>query len=250
MTEKWERCRQHYQSVYERNKPEVGAGRALDECLHHFLDQRPAGKNLSAIDRATGLASAAFWLDMDAVAQSELASLALSRVLHFDTAISVEQLVKLASLVPDTFRWAIRYSKLFERIASPLWLALRAEFAGEEWQVFFGVCDRLLDQLKPFDELIASTEKQLEHLSLLEFFSYLSVLAYQAFSDDAADDRSGQQWAVYNRIILRKLRVCSEEDFRLNESRLGQSLKRHLSPIISLDRPPLMQLDVVKISNG
>ncbi|HDQ4554808.1 hypothetical protein IPC280_06200 [Pseudomonas aeruginosa] len=153
-------------------------------------------------------------------------------MLHFDTAISVEQLVKLASLAPDTLRWAIRYSKLFERTASPLWLALRAEFAGEEWQVFFGVCDRLLDQLMPFDELIASAEKQLEHLSLLEFFSYLSVLAYQAFSDDAADDRSGQQWKVYNRIILRKLRACPEEDFRLNESRLGQSLKRHLSPII------------------
>ncbi|MGY0522828.1 NERD domain-containing protein, partial [Pseudomonas aeruginosa] len=109
---------------------------------------------------------------------------------------------------------AIRYSKLFERTASPLWLALRAGLAGEEWQVFFGLCDRLLDQLKPFDELIANAEKQLEHLSLLEFFSYLSVLAYQAFSDDAADDRSGQQWAVYNSIILRKLRVCSEEDFR------------------------------------
>ncbi|WP_260683249.1 YraN family protein [Pseudomonas aeruginosa] len=232
MTERGERCRQHYQSVYERNQPEVGAGRALDECLHHFLDQRPAGKNLSSLDRATGLASAPFWRDVDAVTRSELASLALSRVLHFDTAISVEQLVKLASLAPDTLRWAIRYSKLFERIASPLWLALRAELAGEEWQVFFGVCDRLLDQLKPFDELIASAEKQLEHLSLLEFFSYLSVLAYQAFSDDAADDRSGQQWAVYNRIILRKLRACPEEDFRLNESRLGQSLKRHLSPII------------------
>ncbi|MEW3489956.1 NERD domain-containing protein [Pseudomonas aeruginosa] len=232
MTEKGNRCRQHYQSVYERNQPEVGAGRALDECLHHFLDQRPAGKNLSSLDRATGLASAPFWRDVDAVTRSELASLALSRVLHFDTAISVEQLVKLASLAPDTLRWAIRYSKLFERTASPLWLALRAEFAGEEWQVFFGVCDRLLDQLKPFDELIASAEKQLEHLSLLEFFSYLSVLAYQAFSDDASDDRSGQQWAVYNRIILRKLRVCSEEDFRLNETRFGQSLKRHLSPII------------------
>ncbi|MCV3811742.1 NERD domain-containing protein [Pseudomonas aeruginosa] len=232
MTERGERCRQHYQSVYERNQPEVGAGRALDECLHHFLDQRPAGKNLSSLDRATGLASAPFWRDVDAVTRSELASLALSRVLHFDTAISVEQLVKLASLAPDTLRWAIRYSKLFERTASPLWLALRAEFAGEEWQVFFGVCDRLLDQLMPFDELIASAEKQLEHLSLLEFFSYLSVLAYQAFSDDAADDRSGQQWKVYNRIILRKLRACPEEDFRLNESRLGQSLKRHLSPII------------------
>ncbi|HCF2623335.1 TPA: NERD domain-containing protein, partial [Pseudomonas aeruginosa] len=153
-------------------------------------------------------------------------------MLRFDTAISVEQLVRLASLAPDILRWAIRYSKLFERTASPLWLALRAGLAGEEWQVFFGVCDRLLDQLKPFDELIANAEKQLEHLSLLEFFSYLSVLAYQVFSDDAADDRSGQQWAVYNRIILRKLQVCSEEDFHLNETRLGQSLKRHLSPII------------------
>ncbi|MFO6291713.1 NERD domain-containing protein, partial [Pseudomonas aeruginosa] len=88
MTEKWERCRRHYQSVYERNQPEVGAGRALDECLHHFLDQRPAGKNLSAIDRATGLASAALWLDMEAVAQTEQASLGLSRVLHVETAIS------------------------------------------------------------------------------------------------------------------------------------------------------------------
>ncbi|MCF7532061.1 hypothetical protein [Pseudomonas petrae] len=55
VTEKVERCRQHYQSVYERNQPELSKGRALDECLHHFLDQRPAGKNLSAIDRAQGL---------------------------------------------------------------------------------------------------------------------------------------------------------------------------------------------------
>ena len=232
MTEKGERCRLHYQSVYERNQPALGKGHALDESLHHFLDQRPAGKNVSAIDRAIGLASAAFWHDGDAVARSELASLALSRILHFDTAISVEQLLELASLAPDALRWAIRYSKLFERTASPLWLALRAELAGEEWQVFFGVCDRLLDQLKLFDELIASAEKQLKHLSLLEFFSYLSVLAYQAFTEDAPDDRSGQRWQVYDRIILRKLRACPEEDFRLNETRLGQSLKSHLSPII------------------
>lgn len=232
MTEKRERCRQHYQSVYERNQPVLGKGRALDECLHHFLDQRPAGKNLSALDRATGLASASFWHDAEAIAQSELASLALSRVLHFDTAVSIELLLELASHAPDTLRWAIRYSKLFERNASPLWLALSAVLVGGEWQVFFGVCDRLLDQLKPFDELITNAEKQLGHLSLLELFSYLSVLAYQAFSEDASDDRSGQQWKVYNRIILRKLRACPEEDFRLNESRLGQSLKRHLSPII------------------
>ncbi|MDI6529431.1 NERD domain-containing protein [Pseudomonas otitidis] len=232
MTEKGGRCRQHYQSVYERNQPALSKGLALDESLHHFLDQRPAGKNQSAIDRAQGLAAASFWLDVDAVAGSELASLALSRVLHFDHAVSVERLLHLASHNPETLRWAIRYSKLFERTDSPLWLALRAALSGDEWQVFFGVCDRLLDQLKPFDELIALAEKQLKHLSLLELFSYLSVLAYHAFTEDGSEDPSGQQWNVYNRIILNKLRACSEEDFRLSESRLGQSLKRHLSPII------------------
>ena len=232
MTEKGERCRQHYESVYERNQPRLSKGHALDECLHHFLDQRPAGKNLSAIDRATGLASAACWLDVQAVAGSELASLALSRVLLFDNAISVELLLHLARHNPETLRWAIRYSKLFERTDSSLWLALRGALAGDEWQVFFGVCDRLLDQLKPFDELITHVEKQLEQLSLLELFSYLSVLAYQAFSEDGSNDASGQQWDVYNRIILSKLRVCPEEDFRLSELRLGQSLKRHLSPIL------------------
>ncbi len=235
MTEKAERCRQHYQSVFERNQPELSKGRALDESLHHFLDQRPAGKNLSAIDRAAGLASAACWLDVEAVASSELASLALSRVLHFDSAVSIELLLHLARHNPETLRWAIRHAKLFERKESPLWLAMRAALAGDEWQVFFGVCDRLLDQLKVFDELITSAEKQLEHLSLLELFSYLSVLAYQAFTEDGSDDPAGQQWKVYNRIILNKLCACSEEDFRLSESRLGQSLKRHLSPIIFAD---------------
>lgn len=232
MSEKRERCRQHYQAVYERSQPAFGNGRALDESLHHFLNQRPAGKNLSAHDRAAGLASTPFWHDAEAVAQSELASLALSRVLHFDDAVSIELLLELASNAPDTLRWAIRYSKLFERTSSPLWLALRAALAGDEWQVFFRVCDRLLDQLKPFDELITNAEDKLKQLSLLELFSYLSVLAYEAFAEDLAADRSGQQWQVYNRIILRKLQVCPEEDYRLTESRLGQSLKRHLSPII------------------
>lgn len=58
------------------------------------------------------------------------------------------------------------------------------------------------------------------------------MLAYEAFAEEMPADHSGQQWQVYNRIILRKLQACPEEDFRLNESRLGQSLKRHLSPII------------------
>ena len=241
MTENGERCRRHYQSVYERSQPKLNKGRALDESLHHFLDQRPARKKQSAVERAQGLATASFWLDADAVAQSELASLALSRALHFDTAVSVELLLHLASHNPEVLRWAIRYSKLFERTTSPLLLAFRAVVAGDDWQIFFGVCDRLLDQLKPFDELIASAERQRKQLSLLELFTYLSVLAYGTFAEDPPADRSGQQWKVYNRIIQRKLQACSDEDFYLTESQLELSLKRHLLPIIlpeSSSEPP------------
>lgn len=233
MTEKESRCKQHYESIYEKNLPELSKGSALDESLHHFLDQRPNGKSTSARDRATGLALAFFWLDVDAVAESKLASLALARVLHFDNAISVDVLLKLASIAPDALRWAIRYSKLFERMESPLWLALCSELEQDDWQVFFGVCKRLLDQLKPFDELINSAEKELEHLSLLELFSYLSVLGYQELGQDVSGDR----WKIYNRIILRKLETCSQESFRLTESRLGQSLKKHLTPIIFPESP-------------
>lgn len=62
-----------------------------------ILDHWPAGKNVCALDRTSGLASSAFGHDAEAVALSELPNLALSRVLHFDNAVSVELLLDLAS---------------------------------------------------------------------------------------------------------------------------------------------------------
>ncbi|NNN27172.1 NERD domain-containing protein [Pseudomonas nitroreducens] len=156
-------------------------------------------------------------------------------MLHFDDAISLDLLLHLAAQNPEMLRWAIRYSKLFERVGSPLWIGLRALLDDEEWRTFFGVCHRLLEQLEPFDALILRAESQLEHLSLIELLSYLSVLAYQSFTGEAEDDPSGQQWEVYNRIILRKLQTCKEEDFRLSELQLAHSIKQHLAPILFLD---------------
>lgn len=247
MSEKEDRCLRLYLLVYRKWLLNGSSGQALDECLHHFLDQRPAGKYFTARDRAVGLATAPFWWDPTAVQGSELASLALSRVLHFDNAISLDLLVHLANQNPETLRWAIRYSKLFERTGSPLWIGLRAALEEEGWQTFFGVCERLLEQLKPFDELILHAEDQLKHLPLLELLSYLSILAYQALADEAQDDPSGREWEVYNRIILRKLQTCREEDFRLSELRLGQSLKRHLAPILFAEAGGQFRKSVVPI---
>lgn len=51
------RCLQHYMAVYARQQHIADNGQVLDECLQHFLDQRPASKGLSSFDRATGLAA-------------------------------------------------------------------------------------------------------------------------------------------------------------------------------------------------
>lgn len=226
------RCLQHYLSVFTRHQNVANKSQALDEALHHFLDQRPDGKSLSWLDRATGLAAAPFWREAHVVNASELSALAMSRILRHEGAISIELLEHMSYAVPDTLRWAIRYSKLFTRTDSELWKLLRDRVQGDEWRIFIGVCDRLLAQLQPFDQLIQRSQKQLAYLSLLETLSYLSVLAYKRLIPEAPDDPASNHWRVYNRVISEKLATCSEKDFNLNEVRLAQSLKNHLSPII------------------
>ncbi|HCW1033970.1 TPA: NERD domain-containing protein [Pseudomonas aeruginosa] len=224
------RCKDYYQTQFAGYARYLASGVALDECLHDFLDQRPSGKYTQR-NRASGLAAADFWWHPANVEGATLASLALARVLHFDDAISFELLDHLAVHHPVQLRWAIRYSKLFTRRDSPIWIQLQNNRTCEEWQTFFGVCERLLLQLEPFDTVIKSTERQLQSLSLLELLSYLSVLAYARLGE-AGDDPAGMDWVAYERVILRKLKTCSESDFRLSTDVLGRSLRQHLSSIL------------------
>jgi hypothetical protein len=226
-------CLQHYLAVFANHRELTNDVEAMDECIHHFLDQRPAKKGLSWFDRASGLAAAPFWREADIVKESKLSTLALSRILGHEGAISIELLEHLAKFAPDILRWAIRYSKLFTRSDSLTWSSLRQKVEGEEWRIFISVCDRLLEQLEPFDQIIHSAENELAQLSLIETLSYLSVLAYEKLIPGRTPANSeAKEWRVYSRIISNKLKICTHSDFSLTEARLGQALKRHLSPII------------------
>jgi hypothetical protein len=83
--------------LFSHHQQLANKSQALDEALHHFLDQRPAGKNLSWLDRATGLAAAPFWREADVVNASKLSALAMSRILRHEGAISIELLEHLVS---------------------------------------------------------------------------------------------------------------------------------------------------------
>lgn len=226
-------CLQHYLAVFEKHRSLTNDVEAMDECIHHFLDQRPAKKGLSWFDRASGLATAPFWREAEIVKASKLSTLALSRILGHEGAISIELLEHLALSAPDTVRWAIRYSKLFTRSDSLTWISLRQKVEGEEWRIFISVCDRLLEQLEPFDQLIHSAENELAQLSLIDTLSYLSVIAYEQLIPGRTQTNSeANEWRVYSRIISNKLKTCTHSDFNLTEVSLGKSLKRHLSPIL------------------
>ena len=224
-------CQEFYQTHFAGYAQQLAPFVALDECLHDFLDQRPSGK-YTVRNRAAGLAAATFWWEPANVEGAQLASLALGRILHWEDAISTALLDHLAVCHPETLRWAIRYSKLFTRTDSALWRHLRDNLVSKDWCEFFGVCDRLLEQLKPFDDAIALAESHLKSLSLLELLSYLSVTAYGQLGAAKGRGSTAGDWDVYDRIIARKLLNCSERDFQLTEEALGRSLKRHLSPIL------------------
>jgi len=227
-----EQCRDYYELVFHDHLTSSGSKeKAFNACLHRFLNQSPKGKNLTAKARAYGLATAEIWTDSKTITNSTLASLALSKLLHNDDTFPTQLADQLASQNPNTLRWAIRYSGLFERTQAPIWLHLRSKYTSQDWITFFDVCDRLLEQLRPFDQIIEHAERALQKLSLLELLSYLSVIACSNMLEESPD-KLQQQWNVYDRIIQRKLKFCSHKDFQLNDKTIGKSIKRHLSSLL------------------
>lgn len=226
-----EKCRNYYQSLYQAELLRLQAPNlALDECIQHFLDQRPSnGKKYSNKNRAVAFTSSSFLRDIKAITGAKRISLALARVLQYEDAIASNQLDFLAANTPDVLRWAIRYSKLFTRENSLLWQHLKANHNTREWDKFFYVCNELNAVLKPFQSRIDEIEVQLSSLNLISFFSYLSVLAYDKLRDVEEIERHQH---IYQRIVLNRLQGSKPQEFSITEMTIAHSLQADLSPII------------------
>ena len=75
-----QRCKEYYENVYQTELERFDAPYlALDECIQHFLDQRPSnGKKYSNKDRAMAFASSNFIYESAAISRSKRMSLALA----------------------------------------------------------------------------------------------------------------------------------------------------------------------------
>ena len=122
-------CKFYYRDQWSRSSARLNPAACADECMHDFLDGKPAGKH-SNRDRAAGLSSLDFWWQPGLLEQTKLARQALAQVLWALDDIDRSLLDHLALHNPDLLRWAIRYSKLFTKTDSQVMRHLRQSVAG------------------------------------------------------------------------------------------------------------------------
>lgn len=231
-------CKRYYENRFERVENGGLDTQRLDTVLHAFLNGSPSG-SYSSLERAVGLASADLWDALSFIDDKQIVKFSLSQMFRFDDALPLKFVNTVTALSPDVVRWAIRYSKIFEKSDSRIYLHLRTECKSESWCTFFAVCDRLLVQLEPYKNAVSILLKKLNFMTLSDFFCYLSVIAWDKYFANLASKGSADFSRVYDRILQMKLETTKAEAKRLNsESKIVQSMKSHLMPLLMPEAHP------------
>lgn len=216
---------------------------ATEACAHYYLDGKPYTKGLTPLSRSIAFWNCRFWQNILAACYDiDEVALALGRAIHFGvTEIGI--LERIIQVAPDSLKRGIRYSQLFLRPESPLWLKIQriSPQTSEDFRDFLRACDRLREILKEHDEIIENLQSQLAELTVFEFLLYGSLFAFQNIVPERfteidtnvqLHDFEQKISDVLNQLLVWKLITRPENDFRLNERFLAKSLKRHLMPLI------------------
>jgi len=239
-----EQCRNTYEEYYDKllNSGYSDAA-TVDACAHYYLDGKPYTKGLTPLNRSIAFWNCHFWQNIPSDCyETDSVAFALGRAIHFGVSdiVSIEKIIQTA---PDLLKRGLRYSKAFLNSGSPLWSEIRKLScnSSEDFRDFIRACDRIREMLKTHDESIEKLQSQLVELTVFEFLLYGSLFAFHNIvparfnasetglqSTDIEQEISG----ALNQLLVWKLKTRPENDFRLNERFLGNSLKRHLMPLI------------------
>lgn len=224
-------CRTYYETQYAISQSAQNA-QSLETVLHAFLNGSPSSSKITLQDRALGLATANFWQCQQSLAESQIVKFALSQLLRFDHVLPFNFVQTITTLDPNIMRWAIRYSRIFENTDSTVYKHLREKYQSEDWLEFFAVCDRLLIQLEPYNAAILNLVKKIQFMTITDFFCYLSILAWQKYFDSLLAGTNSDFSKVYDRILQMKLVSLKADTFQVTESKIAQSIKHHLMPLL------------------
>ena len=245
-----ERCQKFYENYYNKSLKSGSSEReAIEKCAHYYLDGKPFIKGLTPLYRSIAFWNCNFWKSNlgDCIA-SDVTSWALGRSIHLGiTGFDIlEQMVRDA---PELLKRGIRYSQLFLRPQSPLWISIRrlSSVASDDFRIFLRVCDHLRSILEIHDKGIEYLKSKLVELTVFEFLLYGSLFAFKNLVSDNFDlekmvvknaEIEQENSDALNQLLLWKLTTRPENDFGLTEWYLAKSLRRHLVPLIFPEGSP------------
>jgi Holliday junction resolvase-like predicted endonuclease len=154
----------------------------------------------------------------------------------------------LASLAPQALLLAMRRARLVLAPDSPQLQALRSACAlSPIINEAVRVHDVLVWAHREREVELARWKAMLEDLTAFELLVLASLYAYEQLvphtmtgksSVEEHGDRLDKHWEAINDLLVWKLQTTSRETLKLDNARIGRSLKSYLSPLLFPDREP------------
>lgn len=233
----------------------LSVGETITSLLHRYLDGKPtkAGKRvLSAADRDLEFWTAHFWDDTsEEVVQAEAFVLALTRYLQQNKVTRPGWLQHLVVESPVALRRAIRYSQVFLSPTQLRWQEILGLDLSNAvgFSEFIKACEILQAENRKFKNGIKSIEAELKRLTPMETLLYASLFAFKhvvyghghqalrpvLFDKDRADALNvdfQKTTDAINQILISKLKTSVHSDFFISERIIGESLRKHMSPLL------------------
>ena len=213
---------------------------AAELVCHAYLDGKPGNPKLAPTDK-NNLFWHAGWLQGQTTTTftSEPFVLALAKYFSQESVRNPLLLYRIAQLAPESVERAVRYSGIVLKTGSLKWQEL-ADISQDQQGCFdelVAICrffqqanqDRVL-QVKQFRE-------KLEALTPLEMLSYCSLFAFEYLIQpsiivDGDEVKRDTCWKSLSNILNHSLKNATADTLKVTESRLGRSLKRHMSALI------------------
>lgn len=228
---------------------------AIIKLMHRYLEGKPVktGKrNLSAAERDLDFWMAGFWENASAeIFATEAFALALARYLQQNKITRPGWLQYLVVTAPHALRRAIRYSQVFLSPTELRWKEIVGLDLGKAagFSEFIKACDIIQGEKRKYEAEIKSIEAELKRLTPMETLVYASLFAFKhvvyhygqqelrldLFDKERADtlrvDFQKTSDAI-NRILISKLKTSVHSDFFISERIIGESLRKHMSPLL------------------
>jgi hypothetical protein len=247
---------ENQQNIYEL-KFEQGIASSLSIAdaaimvIEFYLDGNPNKRGKVTIKNAER--NTVFWtsqflntLSTD-VYESEPFVLALTLYMGQEQIANFELIQHIAQISPETVHRAVRYSSLVLRQDSERWKEIEqlAITKAVEFGELIRICHFFNQAHRERLALVETCRKPLSKLLPLELLVYASFYGFEHLipkrlnlASQSEDDASADEvWLAINDILLWKLRTSSDNDLRLTETIIGNSLRTHLSPFLFPTKP-------------